>query len=108
MYAHILQKLGSFVRISEVRLVTASTVYKLSGRINVKSLYLVFRTFNTIQSYFLPPYNDKTFILRHLRGSILITGIKHSTDFDNVVFPTIVEMELCLQEACTLITSLQI
>ena len=35
-YARIVQRLGYVVRLSEVRLVTASAVHKLSGRINVE------------------------------------------------------------------------
>ena len=94
-YARIVQRLGYVVRLSEVRLVTASAVHKLSGRINVKSL-------SRIPDF---QYNPELFpaaMLRrqgihftcHLGGSVLITGIKHSTDLDNVVFPTMVEIEL--------------
>ena len=94
-YARILQRLGYVVRLSEIRLVTASAVHKLSGRINVKSL-------SRIPDF---QYNPELFpaaMLRrqgihftcHLRGSVLITGIKHSTDLDNVVFPTMVKIEL--------------
>ena len=93
-YARIVQRLGYVVRLSEVRLVTASAVHKLSGRINVKSL-------SRIPDF---QYNPELFpaaMLRrqgihftcHLGGSVLITGIKHSTDLDNVVFPTMVEIE---------------
>lgn len=32
----------------------------------------------------------------HLRGTVLNTGIKKSKDLDEVVFPTILEIEMCL------------
>ena len=94
-YALILQRLGYVVLLCEVRLVTASAVHKLSGRIYVKSL-------SRIPDF---QYNPELFpaaMLRrqgihftcHLRVSVLITGIKHSKNLDNVVFPTMVEMEL--------------
>ena len=96
-YARILQRLGYVVRLSEIRLVTASAVHKLSGRRNVKSLC-------RIQDFQYNPELFPAVMLRrqgihftcHLSGSLLITGIKNSTDLDNVVLPTIVEIEMCL------------
>ena len=96
-YARILQRLGYVVRLSEIRLVTASAVHKLSGRINVKSLC-------RIQDFQYNPELFPAVMLRrqgihftcHLSGSLLITGIKNSKDLDNVVLPTIVEIEMCL------------
>ena len=96
-YARILQRLGYVVRLSEIRLITASAVHKLSGRINVESLC-------RIQDFQYNPELFPAVMLRrqgihftcHLSGSLLITGIKNSTDLDNVVLPTIVEIEMCL------------
>lgn len=96
-YARVMQKLGYDVRLGNVRLVSASACHKLSGKININSLSpgLNFS------------YNPELFpavMLRregihftcHLRGTVLITGIKRLKDLDDVVFPTILEIEMCL------------
>lgn len=96
-YARILQRLEYPVRLSNVRLVTASAVHKLSAVINVNSLY-------PMLNFTYDPELFPAVMLRrqgihftcHLRGTVLITGIKKSKDLDEVVFPTILEIEMCL------------
>lgn len=96
-YARILQKLRYPVRLSNVRLITASAVHKLSGVIDLKHL-------SPILNFNYDPELFPAVMLRrqgihftcHLRGTILITGIKNSKDLDEVEFPTIVEIEMCL------------
>ena len=96
-YARIIQKLGYTVTLTKVRLVTASAVHKLSGRVNV----------NTLSRFFTCSYDPELFpavmfrrkgihFTCHLKGTILITGIKRARNIDDIVYPALVEIETCL------------
>lgn len=96
-YARVIQKLGYDVRLQNVRLVTASACHKLSGKVNASSLS---KSLNFSYDPELFPAvmlrRDGIHFTCHLRGTVLITGIKRLKDLDNVVFPTILEIEMCL------------
>ena len=81
------------VTLTKVRLVTASAVHKLSGRVNI----------NTLSRFFTCSYDPALFpavMFRrngiHLKGTILITGIKRARNIDDIVYPALIEIETCL------------
>ena len=85
------------VTLTKVRLVTASAVHKLSGRVNV----------NTLSRFFTCSYDPALFpavmfrrngihFTSHLKGTILITGIKRARNIDDIVYPDLIVIETCL------------
>lgn len=76
---------------------TSSAFHKLSSRLNVNSIStaLNFSYVQEIVPAVMMRRSDIHFTC-HLSGSVLITGIKRPQDLDEIVYPTIVELETSL------------
>lgn len=96
-YARYIQRIGYDVVLTNVQLVTASAFHKLSSRLNVNSISpaLNFSYDAELFSAVMTRRNDIHFTC-HLSGSVLITVIKRPKDLDDIVYPTIVEIETSL------------
>jgi len=94
-YAGELQKLGLAVKLKEIKVVTASAFHTLS---NVLDLNLLVKERQLIYEPELFPTailkeGGVTFSCFH-NGKIVMTGIKKASDVDQVVTPTLTELEL--------------
>lgn len=95
-YARLLQRLGFSVTLKKVALITMSAVYKLSAALD----------FEQVCSLLGASYNPEILnaaILKRGRinltcfqsGTIVITGIRSMQHASRVIYPTILELELC-------------
>lgn len=96
-YARYIQRIGYDVVLTNVQPVTASAFHKLSSRLDVNSISpaLNFSYDPELFPAVMMRRNDIHFTC-HLSGSVLITGIKRPKDLDEIVYPTIVEIETSL------------
>lgn len=96
-YARYIQRIGYDVVLTNVQLVTAYAFHKLSSRLDVNSISpaLNFSYDTELFPAVMMRRNDIHFTC-HLSGSVLITGIKRPKDLDDIVYPTIVEIETSL------------
>ena len=95
-YARLLQRHGFAVNLKKIIVVTISAVHRLSSRLNLKDLCEMLRaTYN--------PELLNAAILKKKRinfncfqsGAVVITGIRRMRDLDKVIYPTLLELELC-------------
>lgn len=96
-YARYIQQIGYDVVLTNVQPVTASAFHKLSSRLDLNSISpaLNFSYDPDLFPAVMMRRNDIHFTC-HLCGSVLITGIKRPKDLDEIVYPTIVEIETSL------------
>lgn len=96
-YARYIQQIGYDVVLTNVQPVTASAFHKLSSRLDLNSISpaLNFSYDPELFPAVMMRRNDIHFTC-HLCGSVLITGIKRPKDLDEIVYPTIVEIETSL------------
>lgn len=96
-YARYIQQIGYDVVLTNVQPVTASAFHKLSSRLDLNSISpaLNFSYDPELFPAVMMRRNDIHFTY-HLCGSVLITGIKRPKDLDEIVYPTIVEIETSL------------
>ena len=94
-FARQLQRLGYPVILKKIKMVTASASHSLSNRLDIMTLANE-RTVMYEPELF-PALNFKTdglnFCYFHT-GKVVITGIKCISHIDNVVLPTLIELEL--------------
>lgn len=94
-YARQLQQMGFPVRLREVKMLTASASHSLSLGLDIQTLAKE-RTI-VYEPELFPALNFKTdginFCCFHT-GKVVITGIKGPHQIDEVVFPTLIELEL--------------
>ena len=94
-YARILQKLGYAIKLNNMKVVTRSAAHTLDGKIN----------YNEIVKDLGAEYNPELFHAALLKkgkvnftvfrsGKVVITGVKTNAILNNVVYPTIIELEL--------------
>ncbi len=94
-YARRLQKLGYDVRLTRVKPITASACHRLSAPLLLEKLAKE-RGANYEPELFpalVLKTGGVTFSCFHT-GKVSITGIKSKYDIENVVYPTLIEMEL--------------
>ena len=94
-YARQLQRLGYPVRLKKIKMVTASASHSLSDRLDIMTLANE-RTV-VYEPELFPALNFKTdgvnFCCFHT-GKVVITGIRCISHIDDVVLPTLIELEL--------------
>ena len=94
-YARVLQKLGIPITLRNVKVMTASAFHTLSAPLD----------FDTFIKERRPEYEPELFPSVNFcqegvtfscfnTGKVVITGIKTETDIDEVVYPTLIELEL--------------
>ena len=94
-YARRLQKLGYPVRLTNVRILTISARYTLSGQLDIQRLAASRKV-----EYEPELFPSATFKLNGITfgcfhsGKDVITGVKKNADFKNSVFPALIELEL--------------
>jgi len=93
-YARRLQKMGHPVRLTNVRVVTASAVHQLSDRIDPTRLPKDFSYEPELFPAVMFRRHGMHFIC-HLSGKTMITGIKRSNDLDDI-YSVLLELELYL------------
>ena len=91
-YARILQKLGYEIELKNVRVVTASASHHLSGNIDPSRLPREFSYEPELFPAVMFRRRGIHYICR-LSGILMITGIKHQRDIDEV-YSVILEMEV--------------
>ncbi len=94
-YARKLRRLGYEIRLSDVKLITASACHALSGSIDWTALCS--ESGSSYEPEIFPTVMFKKETLHfscHLNGKLLITGIKTTEDLEDVVYPTLIELEL--------------
>ena len=91
-YARILQKMGYDVCLSQIRILTASGVHQLSGRVDPELLPQEFSFEPEIFPAVMFRRHGIHFIC-HLSGKILITGLKCQRDVD-AIYSVFLELEL--------------
>ena len=96
-YARRLQKLGHPVTLTDVKWVTLSATHTLSTSLNLQQLAEE-RPYVTYEAELFPAANFKeegvNFCCFH-SGKVVMTGIKSMKQIDDVVYPTLIELELC-------------
>ena len=94
-YARQLQRLGYPVSLKKIKMVTASASHSLSDRLDIMTLANE-RTV-VYEPELFPALSFKTdgvnFCFFHT-GKVVITGIKCISHIDDVVLPTLIELEL--------------
>lgn len=94
-YARQLQNLGCPVRLRDVKIITVSASHTLSAGLDLNRLAQD-RSLLYEQELF-PALNFKlegvNFCCFHT-GKVVITGIKNPTQIDDVIYPTLIELEL--------------
>jgi len=95
-YCRILQKLGFPVKLTRIDVVTISAVHKLSARLCFKEVC------DWLGAEYDPEILNAAILKKNKinfncfqSGSVVITGIKRSRDLDEIVYPTLIELELC-------------
>lgn len=94
-YARMLQKKGLKVELQHVKVVTASACHVLSAPLDFNTLVRERQVIYEPELF--PTVNFQadgiTFSCFHT-GKIIITGIKKTTDMDQTIYPTLMELEL--------------
>ena len=93
-YARQLQNFGCQVRLTDVKIITATASHSLSGALD---LYRLARDRTLFYEHELfPAVNFKmkeiNFCCFHT-GKVVITGIRRLSQIDDVVYPTLIELE---------------
>ena len=94
-YARCLQKLGYAVKLTKIKVVTMSAVHTLTGTVDYNRLVMEMNATYEPELFtaaMLKRDNIHFTIFR--TGKVLITGIKNSQSMDDIVFPTILELEM--------------
>nr|XP_022316631.1 TATA-box-binding protein 2-like [Crassostrea virginica] len=94
-YSRLLQRKGCHVTLSNVRVLTVSASHRLDGRVTLERNPYDFRYEPELFPAVMFTRKGIHFTL-HLSGALLITGIKKSRDLENVVYPTVLELNVCL------------
>jgi transcription initiation factor TFIID TATA-box-binding protein len=96
-YARLLQKMGYQVKLTKIKLNTMSAVHQLSGPVNYIDIV------NALQATYEPEIFTAAMLKREgvhftifRTGKILITGLKSMSMLDEIVYPTLLELELCV------------
>ena len=94
-YARQLQTRGFPVRLRDVKLITVSTSHTLSSGLDLQALAIDRALLYEPELF--PALNFKidrvNFCCFHT-GKVVITGVKSSDQIDDVVYPTLIELEL--------------
>ena len=94
-YARQLQRLGYPVSLKKIKMVTASASHSLSDRLDIMTL--ANERMVVYEPELFPALNFKmdcvNFCCFH-KGKVVITGIKCISHIDDVVLPTLIELEL--------------
>ena len=98
-YARLLQKYGCPVYLTDVKIITVSASHTLSGGLD---LYRLAEERSLLyEPEIFPALNFKiegvNFCCFHT-GKVVITGIKTTTQIDDAVYPTLIELELYVRE----------
>ena len=94
-YARILQKLGYPVHLSKVKLITQSAVYQLKNIVN----YLEMAKFSGAVyepeiCHALGIRQNGLYFIVYKSGKVVITGIKNQKMINDIVNPTLLEIEI--------------
>lgn len=94
-YARQLRRLGYEIRLSDVKLITTSACHTLSGSID----WLTFcrESGSSYEPEIFPAVmfkKERIHFSCHLNGKLIITGIKSTEDLEDIVYPTLIELEL--------------
>ena len=94
-YARCLQKLGYPVQLTDVKRLTASAYQKLSSPLSLEKLSSEWKITYTPEIFpaLVIKKQGVTFSCFH-SGTVVITGIKRQIDMDDIIFPTLIELEL--------------
>lgn len=95
-YARLIQKQGFPVLLKTIHLITMSAVHIISSPLNLKEVH------ETLGAVYEPETLNAA-ILKKQRmnfncfqsGAVVITGIRSMRDLNNIVYPTLLELELC-------------
>ena len=98
-YARLLQKYGCPVYLTDAKIITVSASHTLSGGLD---LYRLAGDRSLLyEREIFPALNFKiegvNFCCFHI-GKVVITGIKTTTQIDDAVYPTLIELELYVRE----------
>ena len=81
--------------LSNVRMLTATASLRLDGRLTLERIPYDFRYEPELFPAVMFRCKGIHFTL-HFSGALLITGIKTSRDLQNVFYPTLLELNVCL------------
>ena len=94
-YARLLQRKGCPVRLSNVRVLTVSASHRFDDRVTLDCIPFDFKYDPELFPAIMFKRQGIHFTL-HFSGTLLITGIKGHKDIEYVVYPTILELSMCL------------
>ena len=94
-YARYLQKMGYDVTLNDVKVLTASAFHAFDDHLNIKELGEQRGTRYEPELFPTATFKREnvTFSCFH-NGKIIITGIKKLSDIDDVIYPTLLELDL--------------
>lgn len=94
-YARRLQKLGYLVYLTNIKLITASAYHTINNPINLQ-LLATGRVSDYEPEIFNSVFfkNDDVTFCCFSTGKVIITGVKSSKQIENVIYPTLIELEL--------------
>lgn len=96
-YSRLIQRLGVPVKLHAIKVITMSAVHQLSGRLDLSQVC------TTSGASYDPEFFNAAMMKRgrmHFNcfhtGKVVITGIRRMRDLDEVIYPAILELELCI------------
>ena len=92
-YARLLQKMGHCRSLRKIKVITASTTHQLENIVRPENIPDSYRYEPELFPALMFKREGVHFTL-HLSGSLIITGIKRQRDFDDVIYPVLVELSL--------------
>ena len=94
-YARILQKLGYPVGLNNFKMVTQSAVYQLRRHVKYEDfLQLPGSTYEPEIYHGLEIRRGGVYFIIYRSSKVVITGIKSSSVLNDIVYPTILELEM--------------
>ena len=95
-YARLLQRHGSQVTLKKIDLVTISAVHRLSSTLELGEVCGMLGADYNPEILNAAILKKKRINFNCFRsGAVVITGIRHMRDLDTVIYPTLLELELC-------------
>lgn len=94
-YARLIQRAGWNVNLQKCRVVTMSCFHQLSAPLNFDQFVIYHK--DSYHPEIFPAamfHKDKVHFTCFPSGKLLITGVKSTRDISNIVYPTIIELEL--------------
>lgn len=94
-YCRLLQKQGYPIHFTRIRLVTMSAMHVLNSPVNYSKLVSNMRQISYEAEFFHAPIlrKEKLSFIIYQSGKVIITGIKSQKHIDDIVYPTLLEIE---------------